>query len=153
MDMGYPLEVLRLYLRKFSANLPGKSSDTHSTIDTLTHKHKTGINLQRNPELYLLDVNMGLSNPDVSSAGPELVARWFKSICDSVVSQTFRVQISDFPEEPSICTEIEDALLELKERIHVLVVYVDEERDDRWDLFPRLYDKRIMSDEYESWLH
>ena len=72
--------------------------------------------------------------------------RWFNSICESVTSKSFVVEVRGFTAEVAICNKIQDTLLVLYERIETFSVYLAPGTKDK-KLFSKLYEAGIAVEE------
>ena len=107
------------------------------------------IDLSRNPHLRFLRFYLRLEHDRT----PDTVVQWFNSICESVTSSSLVVEVHGFRRNLKICSEIEDMLLALYERVKISHIYMtglrlEEDgvvrKDDIPNLFPRLYELGIV---------
>ena len=103
------------------------------------------IDLRKNPHLLLLQFDLNLDFSAVIKSLDDLI-RWFNSICESVTSTSFVVEVLNFPMEVEICDKIQDTLLALRERIETFSVYLTP-GTKKWGLFSKLYEVGIVIEE------
>ena len=82
---------------------------------------------------------------DLPEANDDVITQWSDSICESMTSQSLLVQLRTFPQQPKRC-EIESILLSLKKRIQSFSVFLDNHREDRQRVIPRLYEACIVTE-------
>ena len=102
------------------------------------------IDLHPHPSLRLLQFNLDLDRIPVT--GHDEVIQWFSSICKSVTSTSFVVEVDGLPKEFRTCNTIQEALLALYRRTEIFSVRLP--RGTKvWGLFSRLYEADIVIEE------
>ena len=110
------------------------------------------LNLQANSQLNTLhlNLNLGLQEPHRTNTRPAIVLHWFESVCKSITSQSIRIRLDGAPSTTERCNRVEDALLSVQKRSQDLAVYLSGSQKANEQLFPRLYQVGIVTDEYEA---
>ena len=77
---------------------------------------------------------------------PRTVIRWFRSVCQNLVSPSLKIQLFELPQENESFTKIEDILLTVSANTMSLNIYLDIYYEDRFTMFPKLYEAGIVSE-------
>ena len=72
-------------------------------------------------------------------------------LCETLASQSLKIQLIGSPSASESCLEIEDTLLALSQVHRGLKVYLDKGQKDRETLFRRLYQEGIVTESWEVW--
>ena len=72
-------------------------------------------------------------------------------LCETLTSQSLKIQLIGAPSASESCLEIEDTLLALSQMHRGLKVYLDKGQKDRGTLSRRLYQESIMTESWEVW--
>ena len=72
-------------------------------------------------------------------------------LCETLTSQSLKIQLIGTPSASESCLEIEDTLLDLSQVHRGLKVYLDKGQKDRETLFRRLYQEGIVTESWEVW--
>ena len=102
------------------------------------------VDLHRHQKLESLQFYLGLGEEDSRDEEREAVVKWFKSVCETVTSQSLKIEVSGLPHQWYSCSEIEEVLLALSKKVKELHVRVDEEFYYAEEIFPKLHRDGIL---------
>ena len=103
------------------------------------------------PYLRLFDIYLGFSRSQDTGVDTRDVIPWLRSVCQSLVSPSLKIQLFELPEDSELCAEIEGMLLALNTTAMSLDIYLDVYHDERFTLFPKLYEAGIVTEMRERW--